>query len=174
MFAGFHDLTEAMEECAAIQSSIISITSTEENEFLIRLAGNLTSIVSLFLSFTFSCFHIAKIALYKRNLYNFLFTCRNPVQCFSPRCQLQAANHSGILGRSWLDLRQRKSTGLHKLGHRPAKESWLKTKHKIGEWEMANFSWFKNSTYFLQLYIVINFRFCIMRIEYLMYHLENR
>lgn len=40
MFAGFHNLTEGMEECAAIQSRIISITSAEQSEFLNRLAGN--------------------------------------------------------------------------------------------------------------------------------------
>lgn len=44
MFAGFHNLTEGMEECAAIQSKIISITSAEQSEFLNRLAGIFTHI----------------------------------------------------------------------------------------------------------------------------------
>ncbi|XP_052706216.1 uncharacterized protein LOC128181742 [Crassostrea angulata] len=44
MFAGFHNLPEGMEKCAATQSSIISITSTKENVFLIRLAETLTNV----------------------------------------------------------------------------------------------------------------------------------
>ncbi|XP_052706629.1 uncharacterized protein LOC128182055 [Crassostrea angulata] len=44
MFAGFHDMTEAKAKCTAIQSSIISITSEQENHFLKRLAGSLSSV----------------------------------------------------------------------------------------------------------------------------------
>lgn len=39
-FVGFNNLTEGLKKCAKIQSSIISITSTEENDFLTRLVGN--------------------------------------------------------------------------------------------------------------------------------------
>ncbi|XP_052706385.1 uncharacterized protein LOC128181872 isoform X2 [Crassostrea angulata] len=43
-FVGFHNLTEAKAKCAAIQSSIISITSDEQQDFLTRLAGTLLNI----------------------------------------------------------------------------------------------------------------------------------
>lgn len=44
MFAGFNNLTEGMKECAAIQSSVISIKTEEQNELLIRLTGTLSNV----------------------------------------------------------------------------------------------------------------------------------
>ncbi|XP_052706142.1 uncharacterized protein LOC128181696 [Crassostrea angulata] len=49
-FVGFHNLTEGFKKCAKIQSSIISITSAEQNDFLIRLVGTLFN-VSLLLKY---------------------------------------------------------------------------------------------------------------------------
>uniref|UniRef100_A0A8W8IXQ8 C-type lectin domain-containing protein n=1 Tax=Magallana gigas TaxID=29159 RepID=A0A8W8IXQ8_MAGGI len=51
MFAGFNNLTEGMKECAAIQSNVISITSTEENDFLTRLTGTLSNVSPLNVSY---------------------------------------------------------------------------------------------------------------------------
>nr|XP_019926499.2 uncharacterized protein LOC105337041 [Crassostrea gigas] len=51
-FVGFHYLTEAMEECAAMQSNIISITSAEENKFLTRLVGSLSNVSLPDISYT--------------------------------------------------------------------------------------------------------------------------
>ncbi|XP_052706386.1 uncharacterized protein LOC128181872 isoform X3 [Crassostrea angulata] len=43
-FVGFHNLTEAKAKCAAIQSSIISITSDEQQDFLTRLAETFSNV----------------------------------------------------------------------------------------------------------------------------------
>lgn len=79
MFAGFNNLTEGMKECAAIQSNVISITSTEENDFLTRLTGNIffnsTYVcfkcyicVPYFLSVLFKCIVKTKV-LYREQIY---------------------------------------------------------------------------------------------------------
>lgn len=68
-----------MKECAAIQSNVISITSTEENDFLTRLTGNIffnsTYVcfkcyicVPYFLSVLFKCIVKTKV-LYREQIY---------------------------------------------------------------------------------------------------------
>lgn len=78
-----------------------------------------------------------------------LFFFRFSVKCLSPRYQLHAAIHSGILGRNWLDLGQWNRISVHKLGRKPAEETSFEKKLKITRWEMAYDSWFKSSTSFL-------------------------